>query len=46
MVEFAINSTINESAGFAPLELTYGNMLCIVNHIDPTSYLHYICSLC
>lgn len=29
MVEFAINSTINESSGFTPFELTYGNMPCL-----------------
>ena len=38
MVEFAINSTINESTGFAPFELTYGNMPRIINRIDPTAF--------
>jgi transposase InsO family protein len=38
MVEFAINSTINESTGFAPFELTYGNMPRITNRIDPTAF--------
>jgi transposase InsO family protein len=38
MVEFAINSTINESTGFAPFELTYGNMPRIINHIEPTPF--------
>ena len=40
MVEFAISSTgtINKSTGFASFELTYGNMPCIINHIDPTVF--------
>ena len=38
MVEFAINSTINESTGFTPFELTYGNMPHIVNCVDPTAF--------
>ena len=31
MVEFAINSTINESSSFTPFELTYGNIPRIIN---------------
>ena len=38
MVEFAINSTINESTGFAPFELTYGNMPRIMNRVDLTAF--------
>ena len=34
----AINSTINESTGFAPFELTYGNMPRIVNRVDLTAF--------
>src|SRR5258706_16097513 len=29
MTEFAINSSVNDSMGFAPFELTYGAMPCI-----------------
>ena len=38
MVEFVINSTINESTGFTPFELTYGNMPHIINQINPTVF--------
>jgi len=38
MVEFAINSSINESTGFAPFELTYGAMPRIFHKIDITPY--------
>jgi transposase InsO family protein len=38
MVEFTINSTINESTGFAPFKLMYGNMPRITNRIDPTAF--------
>jgi hypothetical protein len=38
MVEFAINSTISESTGFAPFELTYGSIPRIINQIDPTPF--------
>jgi hypothetical protein len=35
IVKFAINSTISESTGFAPFELTYRSIPCIINCIDP-----------
>jgi transposase InsO family protein len=38
MVEFAINSSINESTGFAPFELTYGAMPRIFHKIGITPY--------
>src|SRR5882757_4884195 len=38
MVEFAINSTISESTGFAPFELTYGRIPRIINRIEPTVF--------
>ena len=38
MVEFVINSTINESSGFTLFELTYRNMPCIINQMDPTPF--------
>jgi Chromo (CHRromatin Organisation MOdifier) domain len=38
MVEFAINSSINESTGFAPFELTYGAMPRIFHKVDITPY--------
>jgi hypothetical protein len=38
MVEFAMNSSINECTRFAPFELTYGAMPCIFNKIDITPY--------
>ena len=38
MAEFAINSTVNESTGFAPFELTYGAMPRIFQKADITPY--------
>jgi hypothetical protein len=38
MVEFAINSTISESMGFAPFELTYRSIPRIINRINPTRF--------
>jgi hypothetical protein len=38
MVEFALNSLINESTGFTSFELTYGAMLCIFHKIGITPY--------
>ena len=33
MVEFAINSSVNATTGYAPLELNYGYMLQLGQHI-------------
>ena len=38
MVEFAINSTVSESMGFAPFELTYGRIPRIINRIEPMAF--------
>ena len=38
MAEFAINSTVNDSMGFAPFELTYGAMPRIFNMAVPTPF--------
>ena len=39
MAEFAINSSVNESTGFAPFELTYGAMPRIFHKTDITPFL-------
>ena len=36
IVEFAINSNINSSAGFAPFELNYGYLPTLIGGITPT----------
>jgi exosortase/archaeosortase len=39
MAEFAINSSVNDSMGFAPFELTYGAMPCMFHKIEITPFL-------
>ncbi len=38
MTEFAINSSVNDSTGFTPFELTYGAMPCIFQMVVSTPF--------